>query len=313
MPDDAVIITFPKINKRAPNPRLTVNYEIAADNTGATTGAWVLTERNSTTAVREGIEIGAISGKIVDEKGFGRFYADNGIPVREITGTKVIRTPYFIRIAPKQEGSTFTAASKVRKITVLSQSKAPTYKPSKTGKVTVRKGTSVKWTNGEITVHSDKTVFDSPLHGSPDGVLVWTNATAKKPASKQQVLTVGKDSVTLYLKIGDRTLTAALEDNSATQALRQQLAENPITINMSDYGGFEKVGDFGMSFPTSDRRITAKSGDLILYQGNQFVIFYGSNTWSYTRLGKINNVTQQELRNILGSGNVTVILSLNQD
>jgi hypothetical protein len=117
---------------------------------------------------------------------------------------------------------------------------------------------------------------------------------------------------TLYLHIGQQVLTAALTDNSSTAALKELLAGGPLTIEMSDYGGFEKVGSFGRSLPRNDTRITAGPGDLILYQGNSFVIFYGSNAWSYTRLGKINGVSQSELRNILGSGNVTVTLSLNQ-
>jgi hypothetical protein len=116
---------------------------------------------------------------------------------------------------------------------------------------------------------------------------------------------------TLYLQIGDRTLTATLVDNSATRALKELLAGNPLTINMSDYGGFEKVGSLGTSLPTSNQSITTEAGDLILYQGNQLVIFYEPNSWSYTRLGKINDVTQTELKSILGTGNVTVTLSVN--
>jgi hypothetical protein len=114
----------------------------------------------------------------------------------------------------------------------------------------------------------------------------------------------------LQLQFGDNILTATLVDNSSTQALIELLTDNPITINMRDYGGFEKVGNLGARLPTSDTRITTESGDLILFQGNQFVIFYAPNTWSYTRLGKLNNVTQSELREILGTGNVTVTLSL---
>jgi hypothetical protein len=116
----------------------------------------------------------------------------------------------------------------------------------------------------------------------------------------------------MYLHIGDRTLTATLVDNSATEALKELLAAGNITIDMSDYGGFEKVGSIGSNLPTSNVQITSEPGDLILYQGNQLVIFYEPNSWSYTRLGKINNVTQNELKTILGNGNVTVTLSLTQ-
>jgi hypothetical protein len=113
---------------------------------------------------------------------------------------------------------------------------------------------------------------------------------------------------TMKIIIGNRELTATLVQNSSTEALRELLRAGPITINMRDYGNMEKVGSFGRSLPTNDERITTEPGDLILYQGNQFVIYYAPNTWSFTRLGKINGVTRQELINILGEGNVTVIL-----
>ena len=113
---------------------------------------------------------------------------------------------------------------------------------------------------------------------------------------------------TMKIIIGNRELTATLVQNSSTQALIEWLKTGPITINMRDYGNMEKVGSFGRNLPTNDERITTEPGDLILYQGNDFVIYYAPNTWSFTRLGKVNNVTGQELLNILGAGNVTVIL-----
>ena len=119
----------------------------------------------------------------------------------------------------------------------------------------------------------------------------------------------GETSI-LYLHINNRELTATLVDSSSTRALRELLAINPIIINMSDYGGFEKVGSLGTTLPQNNQQITTQSGDLILYQGNQFVIYYDQNSWSLTRLGKINNVSQQELINILGTGSVVVTLSL---
>ena len=108
--------------------------------------------------------------------------------------------------------------------------------------------------------------------------------------------------------IGNRELTATLVQNSSTEALKELLRAGSITINMRDYGNMEKVGSLGRSLPANDERITAEPGNLILYQGNAFVIYYAPNTWSFTRLGKINGVTQAELINILGQGNVTVIL-----
>jgi hypothetical protein len=80
---------------------------------------------------------------------------------------------------------------------------------------------------------------------------------------------------------------------------------------MHDYGNMEKIGGLGKSLPSNDERITTKSGDLILYQGNALVIYYAPNTWTFTRLGTINDVTQEELKLALGSGDVTVTFSLN--
>ena len=114
----------------------------------------------------------------------------------------------------------------------------------------------------------------------------------------------------LSLQIGDTVLTAALEDNSSAQALREMLAEGPQVIDMEDYADMEKVGSLGHDLPTNDEQITTEAGDLILYQGNSFVIYYAPNSWNFTRLGKINDVSGEELREILGEGDVSVTLSL---
>jgi hypothetical protein len=110
--------------------------------------------------------------------------------------------------------------------------------------------------------------------------------------------------------IGSRELTATLAQNSSTEALKELLKSGPITINMRDYGNMEKVGGLGKSLPTNDERITTEPGDLILYQGNASVIYYSPNTWTFTRLGKINDVTQEELKKALGEGDVTVTLEV---
>lgn len=90
----------------------------------------------------------------------------------------------------------------------------------------------------------------------------------------------------------------------------EMLQNGPITIDMRDYGNMEKVGSLGTDLPRNDEQITTESGDLILYQGNAFVIYYAPNSWNFTRLGKINNVTQEELKEALGTGDVKVTLSL---
>ncbi len=116
--------------------------------------------------------------------------------------------------------------------------------------------------------------------------------------------------VKLNIIVNNSILTATLADNSSVDALVGKLQDGPITISMSDYGEMEKVGSLGFSLPTNDESIRTEAGDLILYQGNSFVIYYDNNNWSLTRLGKIDNISQMKLKNILGDGNVTVRLEL---
>ncbi len=114
----------------------------------------------------------------------------------------------------------------------------------------------------------------------------------------------------MYIKIGDTILTVELADNSSADALKEMLSEGSVTIEMNDYANFEKVGDPGKSLPQNDEQITTEAGDLILYQGNSFVIYYDTNSWNFTRLGKIKDVSAEELRDILGEGDVIVTLTL---
>ena len=114
---------------------------------------------------------------------------------------------------------------------------------------------------------------------------------------------------TIKLTVGDKTFTATLVDNSSTQALKDLLAKGDVTIEMEDYANMEKVGPIGTNLPRNDRQTTTSAGDLILYQGKYFVIYYDTNSWNFTRLGKIDGVSGKELLEALGRGNVTVILS----
>lgn len=94
----------------------------------------------------------------------------------------------------------------------------------------------------------------------------------------------------INVQINDYTFTATLNDNEAANAFFEMIKTEPVTIKMSDYGGFEKVGSLGVTLPSSDMQTTTDIGDIVLYQSNQIVIFYGSNSWSYTRLGRIDDV-----------------------
>lgn len=112
------------------------------------------------------------------------------------------------------------------------------------------------------------------------------------------------------LSVDGRTATATLADNAACRELAALLEKGPVSISMSDYGGFEKVGALPQAFTTSNSQISTIPGDIMLYQGNQMVIFYGTNSWSYTRLGKIDNATAESVRQFLGDGNITLTISL---
>ncbi|OUP25094.1 cyclophilin-like fold protein [Gemmiger sp. An194] len=113
---------------------------------------------------------------------------------------------------------------------------------------------------------------------------------------------------TFYVSVGEKVFSATFADNSGAQALKELLADGDITIRMSDYGGFEKVGSLGQSLPTENSQTTTQAGDIVLYQGSQIVIFYGSNSWSYTRLGKIDDLAGWQ--EALGNGDVAVTLSM---
>ena len=117
---------------------------------------------------------------------------------------------------------------------------------------------------------------------------------------------------TIKITVSGKTLPVKIEDNEATKALVAALSEASITYDAKDYGGFEKVGNLGFSLPASDTQITTGPGDVILYSGNQIVLFYGTNSWSYTRIGKMEYGTLDELKVFLkaGQGKITVTLSL---
>ncbi|WP_295614673.1 cyclophilin-like fold protein [uncultured Methanobrevibacter sp.] len=102
----------------------------------------------------------------------------------------------------------------------------------------------------------------------------------------------GDDSIddSVKVKINDNVFDVKLENNSATQEFIKELKKGNVTVNASEYGGFEKVGNLGFSLPTSDKNIGTVPGDIVLYQGDKLSLFYGSHSWSYTKIGKIDNV-----------------------
>ena len=101
----------------------------------------------------------------------------------------------------------------------------------------------------------------------------------------------GQEAEAMKLWIGETAVSVAWEDIDAVRALRKLVAEQPLTIEMSMYGGFEQVGSIGTDMPRNDEQTTTQAGDIVLYAGDQMVVFYGSNSWAYTRLGRVTDKT----------------------
>ncbi len=135
----------------------------------------------------------------------------------------------------------------------------------------------------------------------------WVNGLELPKGSKEE-------THKMYIQIGDTVWTASLEDNPSVTAWVELLSQGPLSMDMSDYGGFEKVGGIGTTLPQSDRQITTSPGDIILYQGNSITIYYGENSWNFTPLGHIDGVTDAQLREVLKAGgeNICVTFSLEE-
>lgn len=118
------------------------------------------------------------------------------------------------------------------------------------------------------------------------------------------------DQNQFYITTGETVFTAVFSDNSSAEAFKNMLAEEPLTVDMHDYGSFEKVGEIGSTLPRNDEQITTEPGDVILYLGTSITIYYDTNSWNFTRLGKIQDVTKEDLLAALGDGAVTVTFSL---
>ena len=114
----------------------------------------------------------------------------------------------------------------------------------------------------------------------------------------------------LTLTINGQSVSVEWEDNESVEALKDYIKDKALTIQMSMYGGFEQVGSLGTSLPRNDNQTTTAAGDIVLYSGNQIVVFYGSNSWAYTRLGHITDKNESEMSELLGNGNVTIEISL---
>ncbi len=134
------------------------------------------------------------------------------------------------------------------------------------------------------------------------------STTITTPSDDQTTKEDETANMKLTLKIDGIEVDVIWADNDSVKALKN-LAKDELTINMSKYGGFEQVGSIGSTLPSADTRITTNPGDIVLYSSNQIVLFYDSNTWSYTKLGHIN-LSKSELTDLLGDEDVVITLSL---
>ena len=132
---------------------------------------------------------------------------------------------------------------------------------------------------------------------------------AEQPTAEEPVEEEVKEKM-LKMMIGDMEVSVDWENNESAEALKDLCAEEPLVIQMSMYGGFEQVGSIGTRLPSDDEQTSTSAGDIVLYSSNQIVVFYGSNSWAYTRLGHITDQDAAGMTDLLGNGDVTITISL---
>ena len=139
-----------------------------------------------------------------------------------------------------------------------------------------------------------------------------TKAESGETETESEVSEAGSEEAEsmLQMTIGETLVDVEWEDNESVEALKELCQEGPLTIRMSMYGGFEQVGSIGQSLPRDDSQTTTQAGDIVLYSGDQIVVFYGSNSWAYTRLGHITDKSAQEMAELLGNGDVTITIEM---
>ena len=131
-------------------------------------------------------------------------------------------------------------------------------------------------------------------------------AQSTEPSTEAEVQ--GEEAVTMKLYINDTEVPVVWENNAAVEALAAEAGKGDIVVNMSMYGGNEQFGPLGKSYPANNRQVTTSNGDIVLFNNDQIVVFYGSNTWSYTRLGKMA-LPEDEVTELLSNGDITLRLT----
>lgn len=149
-------------------------------------------------------------------------------------------------------------------------------------------------------------IKDEPVSETENDTVTETETVTEEHEISEET---EKEEMTMILKINDQKIDVNWEDNESVAALEQLVLSKPLTVSMSMYGGWEQVGSIGRSLPRNDVQTTAVPGDIMLYSGNQIVLFYGNNSWAYTKLGSMQ-ASQDELRELLDNGDVTVEISM---
>ncbi len=174
---------------------------------------------------------------------------------------------------------------------------------------------------GNVQNKAESTVqpeTSSNTNSDGSSVLEFTIPSGEESTDEQKPQTSTEDNgaseeteeKALKMTIGSTPISVKWEDNESVNVLKELCRDQTLTISMSVYGGFEQVGAIGTDLPHNDVQTTTSSGDIVLYSGNQLVVFYGSNSWAYTRLGHITDKTSQEITELLSGGNVTITLSI---
>lgn len=148
------------------------------------------------------------------------------------------------------------------------------------------------------------------LFGCTQTAVTSSAALAQSDSMENDASQPDAEKEMLYITAGKYEFRAVLEENASAQELKELLEKGPITVSMDDYGGFEKVGPLGTTLTRSDESITTRPGDVILYQGNQIVIYYAPNSWNFTKLAQIEDAS--DLKQKLGEGSIKATFSLEQ-
>ena len=151
---------------------------------------------------------------------------------------------------------------------------------------------------------------EPPTSATEDTPLAAESEKSTKMTTEETTMPEIDTTEPLLVLTIDGTAVEVQWENNAAVAELYALAQNAITVNTSAYGGFEQVGSLPQSFSRSDVQMTTQSGDIVLYSGNQLVIFFGSNSWSYTKLGHINGLSADELAALLDKEQTVIELQL---